>query len=996
PSVNPVSPEKAIRQAYRPIHEGERWGESWHNAWFRAAVQVPDCWQGRELALHIAFNGEVLLFDEETVPKFAFTNLSVFDESYSKEYYQLGRAKGGERLEFLLEGACNYLGGLRRCPDPGRKNPHPRGYINPVIDRARLAVFHTELWHLRLDLQCIASLAKTLPTEDYRRKRLLKATSDALDAYAGIPDNAGKARKQLTSVLSWQALASAPIATATGHAHIDVGWLWPVRESIRKAARTYASQLDLMDRYPEYVFAASQPQLYEFVKKHYPKLYEKIRQRVAEGRWEPQGGMWVEADCNLISGESMVRQFLFGKNFFRDEFGVDVKSLWLPDTFGYPASLPQFIHKSGCDYFLSQKISWSQFNQFPHHSFWWRGVDGTEVLAHFLPENTYNSKLLPGDLCQAQNRHSEIDIAPEFLVAFGIGDGGGGPAASFIERGRRNANWEGVPKVRFGRSDKFFQELATKYGNRLPRWVGELYLEVHRGTFTSQARVKCGNRKLEQTLASVEFVSSLLPQEEYPRQALSEIWKILLVNQFHDILPGSSITEVYEQTAKEYQMAMEKCGRLLDKAGQLLFHPQEGTLSLLNTLSYAWHNPMELPEGYGTEGLCDQSGHAIPVQVNADGRAWALVTIPPLGILQLRRDGQAKSRPASAHGCLILENNLVRYEFNEHAVLLHAWDKEYARDILSGAGNVLSLYHDRPNNCEAWDVDVFYQGEFIEHPVARGTAQAFTGPVYNCIHFQLQVGESAISQEVRLAPGNRRLDFVTHVDWRESRRMLRVAFPANVQTNEASCEIPYATIRRPTHENTNWEVAKFEVPAQRFVDMSDSNYGVALLNDCKYGHRLRNTTLDLNLLRSPRMPDWEADKGHHDFTYSLLPHPGGLDESPVRAEAAQLNRPPLLFVGVPKDTLTIPVSLSSGNISLETIKRAEKDDDLILRLVETTGRFSNAILILHGDYTVTETNLIELEQGKTLPANGRQVELSLRPFEILTLRLHSSDLPRKS
>ena len=544
----PVPYDKRLELDYEPIECGEIWGETWQSAWMKVSADVPKSFEGKELCLRINVGGEALVFDADGCPAYSLTGMSVFSNLYSKDRMVIGRFAAGAKIEYWIECAANGLFGIE-LPAPADPHPaHRNGHLDAAISHLELCVFDRELWNFIQDMKFCYDMMTAYECHTYRAQRLLHALNLAVDAYNYDPSNASRARAVLQEKVFSKAAASTALSVCSvGHAHIDVGWLWPVRESIRKAARTFSSQIWLMERYPEYIFGASQAVLYRMVRDNYPKLYEKMKVRIAEGRWEVQGGMWVEADANIISGESMVRQFLHGKNYFRDEFGVEVRNLWLPDVFGYSAAMPQIIKKSGCDYFLTQKISWSQINHFPHHTFNWRGIDGTEVLTHFPPENTYNSWAFPGGRIKAQDHFEENGYLDEFMSLIGIGDGGGGPSEEFVEMELRNKNVDGCPKSRFGRADGFFKRLEA-HRDELPTWDGELYLEMHRGTLTTQSRTKRNNRKCEQALTALEFLASSLPYSQYPN--IDELWKTLLTNQFHDILPGSSIGLVYETTEK--------------------------------------------------------------------------------------------------------------------------------------------------------------------------------------------------------------------------------------------------------------------------------------------------------------------------------------------------------------------------------------------------------------------------------------------------------------
>ena len=985
-SVDPVPYEQRLEGDFRTIREGEIWGGPWESGWFHLTGKVPAAWAGKPLALALNLGGEALLFDAQGVPHFGFSAGSVFGENYRKEFYQMPHTcAAGEEVEFWIEAAANSLFGMEMNGEPPLNTIYPYGNYKGVAQTMRLGLFNRELWLLRLDIEVLLDLAEQLQPRSRRAGEIIMAISDAANAYAENPANAPAARAALKKVLSRRANASAMTAAAVGHAHIDTGWLWPVRESIRKCARTFASQLRLLEQYPDYIFGASAPQHYAFVKHHYPALYEEIKAAVKSGRWELQGGMWVEADCNLISGESMVRQFLHGKNFFMDEFGVEVKNLWIPDVFGYSAAMPQIIRKAGCDYFLTQKISWNWSNRFPYHTFLWRGIDGSEVLTHFPPEDTYNASVVPRELIPAETRFNENTILDEFMSLYGIGDGGGGPKEEYVERALRLADLEGCPKVKFDRADRFFERLS-RHRDQLPTWSGELYLELHRGTLSVQARTKRNNRKLEELLATTEFANALLPLADYPAAELDRIWKTLLLNQFHDIIPGSSIRKVYETTEREHAEAQAACASLIEQAIRKLGPADDNALTLVNSLSIPQNDPVALPESWNGFAVLDAAGNELPTQ-QENGRSIVAATVPADGLTVLKR-GQAKACPVAALSAPVLENSLIRYEFDADGRLVRAFDKEANREVLpAGAvANDFSLYVDRPNNHEAWDIEIYYEQQKLGTAGSIEPPRAWRGAVRSGIEFKLKVDNSLLAQRVTLAEGTKRLDFETHAEWHEDRKMLRVAFPVAVFTEEASFDIQYGTIRRPTHRNTSWDAARFEVCGQKFADLSEESYGAALLNDCKYGHKVHGTTIDLCLLRSPKFPDWDADQGEHFFTYAFLPHTGSLNNSCVRAEAAKLNRPAFVVPGVAATALS-PVSIEAGDVALAVLKKAEKEECLVIRLVELAGRTSQAKLTLPAGTHLEETNLLEwTREGIIEPENGKAA-LTFKPFEIRTFKV---------
>jgi len=983
----PIPLAQYPRDTLKPIQVGDQWGRAWESAWFRLRGSVPESWKGNKVVARLDFSGEGLVCTAEGGIVQGISNGSIFDADFSRDIVPMFEScSGGEAVELWVEAAANGLFGVFTEPDPSVDSPLRYGKYDAIVKAMELCVFDDDLWHLWLDLRIINGLIKTLPENSVRRARLIRTANEAIDIFLDDRRNANPCREILREELGKPASASELSVLAVGHAHIDTAWLWPVAETVRKCARTFASQLALLDKYPTYVFGASQPQHYAFVKDHYPELYAKIKQAVRDGHWELQGGMWVEADCNLISGESMIRQILHGKNFFKDEFDIEVRNLWLPDVFGYSAALPQILTKSGIDFFLTQKLSWNQVNDFPHHTFLWRGIDGSEVLAHFPPENTYNSSLGADSLVLGRDNFKEKDFLDEFASLFGVGDGGGGPKEDHIEFGLRMADLESAPKVRFGKASDFFERLK-KHTPRLPTWAGELYLELHRGTLTTQAAVKKSNRQLEHHLRALEILWSCLPLEKYPAEQLDTIWKKVLLNQFHDILPGSSITKVYETTRREYQEISMRCDSLIQEAATQLFEKDEESLVAVNGLSYPFDGPVVLPENWDKCAVIDADGNDLPVQCE-NQRFVVHLQIDPFSFITLKKNTRDIPVIPAVSG-LILENELVRYEFAKDGSLVRAWDKECGREILSAGKlcNILTLYEDYPNDWDAWDIDVFYQRTRLASASPLKWEALPGGPVRQGLFFELTIGNSNISQHVYLGHRSRRLDFETTVDWREKHRMLRVAFPVNVHADRASFDIQYGYVKRSTHRNTSWDTAAFETVGHRYADLSESDYGVALLNDCKYGYRVHENVIDLNLLRSPTYPDPDADQGQHQFTYSLLPHPGDLIHSDVLAHAEQLNQGLLILDGYTSMRRRMPWRVEGEGLSLAAVKRAEKENCLILRIVETRGSRSHGRLIIDKPNAVLiETDLMEWAEHNKIPCD-QPLELQLQPFEIKTYKL---------
>ncbi|HOK03862.1 MAG TPA: glycoside hydrolase family 38 C-terminal domain-containing protein [Victivallales bacterium] len=982
--------QEAKKLKFKEIKEGDSWGKAWDCAWFELNAVVPKNWAGKEVVAQIELTGEGLIFNSAGEPIQSITNGSVFEVDYSKDLcYLLKKCKGEEKIQLWVEAVGNHLFGVNRHPDAAQDDPDRHGTFNAVANKMRLCVFNREIYDLWLDLEIAIGLIKTKDIHKVQQLRILEAVNNAIDVFAENPCNAGKTRDIIKKELSRKATDLDLTTYAVGHAHIDTGWLWRVKEGIRKCGRTFASQITLLEKYNDYVFGASQAQHYEFTKLHYPEIYEKIKDYVKKGRWEIQGAMWVEADCNITSGESLIRQVLHGKNFFMDEFGVDVKNLWLPDVFGYSAALPQILKKSGVDFFVTQKLCWSQFNQFPHTTFIWKGIDGSEVISHFPPENTYNANLRPESLIFARNNFKESSYIDEFLTLFGIGDGGGGPKEEYIERGIRLSNLYGVPKVKFGRAQDFLEKLR-KYKDKLPKWVGELYLEVHRGTYTTQARVKKGNRKLEQKLKMTEFICSCAPIEKYPIKELDRIWKTLLVNQFHDILPGSSIHGVYQDTWQQHEECLKKCDQLIEKAANQILKKDSNSITFVNCLSNEFKGVVELPEDF-KNCLQTEDGQKINVQLEND-RAVAKIAIPPHSYLTLKKSGNAEIAEIQKGKSLQLENSLIKCQFNNDGTIKSLYDKEYKKELIHEGkkANLFTLYTDIPNNWDAWDIDFHYEKSIVAHAELLNSESLPSGNVRQGIKLNFKIGSSTIEQEVWLTSDSKRLDFKTKIDWKEKHKMLRVSFPTNIESDYATFEIQYGYMRRPTHRNTSWDFAKFESVAHRYVDISDQNYGIALLNDCKYGHKVLDNVIDLNLLRSPTEPDPDADMGIHEFTYSLLPHKGSFVESDVISEAASLNMPPVIFDGFSAENIKVPVSIySEGNsVSMEVLKRAEKEDSLVIRLVELKGCESVAELeFSNKNAKLIECDIMEWNDfGKKINCSEK-VKIQMKPFEIKTFKL---------
>jgi Alpha-mannosidase len=793
------------------------------------------------------------------------------------------------------------------------------------------------------------------------------------------------------------------IATCIGHTHIDVAWWWTVEQTREKVARSFATVLKLMEEYPDYKFMSSQPQLYYFLKERYPKLYEKVKERVKEGRWEPEGGMWVEADDNLISGESLVRQFIFGKKFFKEEFGIDNRVLWYPDVFGYSGSLPQIAKKCGIDYFMSTKLAWNQFNKMPNDTFMWRGIDGSEILAHFVTTlgvgqstdnffTTYNGMLHPDAIIGGWKRYQNKQINNDILVCYGYGDGGGGPTREMLETSKRmEKGIKGIPKVRQEFSRKYYDELKERVQNnkRLAVWEGELYFEYHRGTLTSMARNKRSNRKSELMLMDLELLSilSLSKDISYPKKELEAMWKNILLNQFHDILPGSSIKEVYEVTKKEYEQIAEKGKQLIEERLQALTSEGEG-ITIFNTLGFMRNDIVHLKKVHA-KSLIDQMGNYYPIQQTTEGGLVYVMDLPSKGSRTYAlSEKEINMVPFTRKGNQ-LETPFYTIHINEKGMITSLYDKEYDREVVQERKylNHLRVYEDKPIYYDNWDIDIYYTEKFYEVDDIKRMEWTELGSVRAVLEIERCYSNSVIHQKIYFYANSRKIDFETYVDWKENQHLLKVHFPVNIHTDEATFDIQFGNLKRKVHSNTSWDVARFESCGHKWADLSEGHYGFSILNDCKYGHSVKDGNIALTLIKSGIEPNPTTDQEEHYFTYSIYPHGGDWKEGNTALEAAKLNQPAYVCPGGIVGSVSSFASVDKKNVMLETVKMAEDNSGIILRLYEYENALTKTLVSLEKDLlSVKECNLIEEEMGE-IPVNDNSFQITMKPYEIKTFKV---------
>ena len=843
----------------------------------------------------------------------------------------------------------------------------------------------------------------------YQRLDLREPFGDAF--YDSVPE-------ALASLREGIAAAGASLDAdliAAGHAHIDVAWLWPLAETRRKAGRTFTNVLRLMEQFPNYHFTQSQPQLYDYVRQDYPDLFEAMKAQVANGRWEPIGGMWVEADCNITGPESLARQFLLGRSFFREHFGAEAESplLWLPDVFGYAWSLPQLIKLAGLDYFFTIKIGWNQVNKMPYDSFWWQGIDGTQVLTHFstspttpwrsdkpgpqdlLSSATYNADLRAFTALGSWTKLQQKESQNVLLMSYGYGDGGGGPTREMNENAQWLADFPGLPRVQQGKVIDFFRRLEAESGAELPTWNAELYLEIHRGTYTTQSRNKRDHRKSEFLLHDAEFLAAQAALLDgafaYPHETLRQAWQRQCLQQFHDIIPGSSIHQVYEESAQDYAEIRAMATAVSHTALQTIQQHSGGDLLLINPTGFArddlafWAG--KVPEGQQLAGVLTQEVE--------DGTLLGGVAIDALAI---RPFTFSNGQPAQSENTLnatptLLENAYLRVELNAAGDICRIYDKVQRRDVLppGSIANQFQAFVDRPLNWDAWDIDIFYDDKlYLAEPATR-VEVIEAGPLRATLAIRRRILSSEFTQHISLSYNSPLLRFDTTIDWQERHILLKTAFPVEVLSPVATYEIQWGSVQRPTHRNSSWDWARFETAAQKWVDLSEGGYGVALLNDCKYGHDIHNNVMRLSLLRAPTSPDPEADQGRHQFAYALYPHANAgsvVNPAEIAQVAYAFNDPLLVVKGMGGEERPSPSLIQTpDNFIVETVKQAEDGRGVIVRGYECSRQ--RGWLTFTTSFPVAEAHLCNLleETMEPVAVDGSELKLYVKPFQIVTLRL---------
>ncbi|MBB4684390.1 alpha-mannosidase [Amycolatopsis jiangsuensis] len=975
----PVPFADAVRQEFEPFEAGQAWSKPWGTTWFHLTGPVPAGWgrAGTTVQLFVdlgfsslmpAFQAEGLLYRPDgTIVKGVEPFNHVVDvEGKSVDLY-VEAASNPNMLEHFFVSAAPAAPGGMAAALPGTFLPAPPAHTARLGSKATAgsAPIYTlrsvllverdlEVDALLADVTVLTGLMRELEPSLPRRAEILRALERMCDAIDpdDVRGSVAAARRELAAVLAAPAHATAHSIVAVGHAHLDSAWLWPTRETVRKCARTFSNVLDLMDADPGFTFACSSAQQFAWVKEFYPQLFDRIRERVAEGRFVPVGGMWVESDTNMPGGEALVRQFLHGQGFFLREFGLLSREAWLPDSFGFTAAFPQIARSAGTDSFLTQKMSWNDTNRMPHHSFLWEGLDGSRIFTHFPPNDTYGSDLGAADLAKAQRQYAEKGASNVSMTLFGWYDGGGGPTREMIAAAHRTRDLEGSPRVTLGSPAEFFAEAKANLA-RPDVWSGEMYLETHRGTYTSQARTKRGNRRSEHLLREAELWSATAAARgllDYPYEQLDAVWRTVLLQQFHDILPGSAIAWVHEEAEENYRRAGEELEAVIAVAQRALAGEGETTVVF----------------------------NAAPV---ADG------DVRPLAAAV----GGTKPvvRPKAVPDGHLLENSRISARFDAAGFLVSLVDVASGRDLIppGEVASLLQVFRDKPNLFEAWDIDRSYANTVTE---LRAPAEVrIVGDALTVRHTH---GKSEIVQRFRLAADAGELQIETAVDWHEQEKLLKLAFPVDVRAEHYASEIQFGHVLRPTYTNTSWDAARFETVAHRWVHVGEPGFGVVIANASTYGHDVTRTTRDdggtttlvrQSLLRAPKFPDPDADQGAHVFHTTI-----GFAATPLEAAAAgyRLNLPQR---GVRGDHPVEPIAtVSSPSVLVESVKLAEdRSGDLVVRLYEAQGARAEVTVGLGAPFSSAwRTDLLERDLGEPAWSGNEPITLELRPFQITTIR----------
>lgn len=968
-----ISFNEAMQGGFLPLKIGDTLAPNWSTHWVKVEFKTA---QNSDLyPWHLRWHSR-----SEACVWQAGEPLQAFSPDHRTAFPLPTALCNGKTQILYIEVAVNNLFGVEHFVD---RMPWLGKGIG-LVEMAEIARFREDIFQLLMDFLILFEIAKQLPETTQRAQDAIACMNEVINIiFFEDPKSIQLAREKAHTFLDEKAALSVHQLSAIGHAHIDLAWLWPVAESKRKIYRTLSTALANMERYPEFMFICSQMQIWAWIKDKHPVLYKKMIEKVKSGQLIACGGSWVEPDCNLPSLESLLRQFIFGQRFMQKEFGFKSKVFWNPDVFGYSAQLPQILKQCSMDYFLTQKMSWNQYNRFPHSSFIWEGLDGSQVLAHFPPADNYNCSASVEEVLFNVKNHKSGDRTRESYMLYGFGDGGGGPTEEMIERIRRMKNIDGLPQVEHRTPNDFFARLK-KDDVKLSTWVGELYLELHRGCQTTQALNKWYNRKCEQLLREVEQLYGCYDIENYPLNILKSAWELLLLNQFHDILPGSSIQEAYTVSQKEYKQLFGMLSVLKEKA-LLKITQKKGKNLLVFNPNYKKNKKTicVLPKGFkGAQQL--HTGETLALISTEASLGYEVISLD-IDLPKETVTARKKDR------CFFLENQFVCAKFDHQGHLISFYDKLNTRECVekSAFGNDLRIYDDQPNYWDAWDIEAFYREKMYPAPSVEKIQIIDKGPLRARLSITYKISEkSSFQQWISLDATSPLLTFQNKVQWYEKHRLLKVEFPWDIRTQQAAYEIQGGFICRHTHDNTSWQMAQFEVCGHRWADLASADYGVALLNDSKYGYHTLHNRMTLSLLRGCTYPDPEADEGEHHFIYAIYPHASPTANAQLHQVADELNMPVAVYpthLSCCKNNL---LKLENGdNLSFVAVKKAEESDDLIIRFYEACGMSHDVSFVFDASIkAIYRTNALEEKQEKLRLIKGR-VTLAVKPFEIITLQL---------
>lgn len=1019
PTMEYLTPEEARKGPFQPVSPGFTWGHEWEYCWFRGSVTLPEEAKGQRIVMDLRPKGESALFVNGK--SFGTYRASWVNEPHHfiEDNVLCACARGGERYDILMETYAGHFmpeaptGGCATGPVlPGAYKDSAVEGKRCVLGRCTYGIWNEDAYQLYMDVATLSALLVTLDEKSLRAAKIAKALqeftliADFEQPREGRIASYREAREALRPVMEAKNGSTAPVFYAVGNAHLDLAWLWPMAETYRKTERTFAAQLRLIEEYPDYKFIQSQPASYEMCKKNYPELFARIKEAVKGGQWIADGAMWVEPDTNMAGGEALIRQLTHGKRYYREEFGVDSKVLWLPDTFGYTAALPQILKGCGVDYLVTQKIFWSynEGDQFPYHYFHWEGMDGSRVVS-FLP-TSYTYRTDPIEANNIWKNRTQMQDLDAFLMPYGYGDGGGGPARDYIEYAKRQEDLEGSVKVKMAGPMEFFHDMEEK-GGPVNTYVGELYFSAHRGTYTSQAAVKKHNRRNELAMREEEFWSSLGLWRglEYDLAKADALWKELLLHQFHDILPGSSIGRVYEEANKAHEAIFAGAQELLHQAiDALTRRKEENAVTVWNSLSFGRKALVELPEAFAA-GARTLEGQAVAVQKTPEG-VKAVVDIPSCGAVSLvpaevSGNGAVSLVPAEAGACgngaeaavsvkedgsgYVLENSRVKAAVNGRGEVVSFVLKESGREYVAEPMNRFRLYKDVPRMFDAWDIDSNYICQEVE-AATRVSVEKVSDGLEGVLKVTGRISESDFVQYIRLAADSRRLVFETEVDWRELHRLLKVSFPVEVYAENGINEIQFGYVQRPAHRSRLYDKDRFEVCNHRYSALCDGSHGAAVLNDCKYGISMNGSALELTLLRASASPEMRADNGKHSFTYAFTSWEGDFAHSDVVRQGYELNVKPVVSRGAVESFSAVTVD--QANVILDTMKPAEDGSgDVILRLYEAKKAAVKAEVSLN--FGVSRAYLCDMLENvmEEVAVTDGKITLPFRAFEIRTIRV---------